>query len=325
MPTDVTERVQRATRRFQLVDFLERWLPTPMARIIAWARSDEALSTAAGLAFFALVASVPSALIALWVTGSIVGFDGVNAAVERVTSSVDPSGAQAAAFFEQVVDVARRLGWGSVVAAIWPATTYGAGLARAFDRLTPQRQRPMDGIRGRLLGVVVVGMLPLVILGALAVVVLAPGGGSGWVVGTLGGGTMSFLAVATVTGVIFHLFSPVDVGSGAAVRGGAVSSGLVLVATIGFALYLRLGSGGDEQYASSTVALVVLLGLWLYLVNAALIVGYKAALHHAGADAWHQGRWEDEQAPPDDAEKRPTDRAGGTSRKPNPPDRIGYC
>lgn len=292
MASDLTDRVQRAGRRFELVDALERWLPTPAARLVAWARSDEALSTAAGLAFFALVAAVPSVLIALWVTGSVVGFDSLLAALQRVTASVDSEDAQGAAFLEQAIEVSRRLGWGSVVAAVWPATTYGAGLARAFDRLTPERQRPMDGIRGRLLGIVVVAMLPIVMLGALALVVFAPAGDAGWVIGTLGGGAMSFLAVAGVTGVIFHLFSPVDVGPRASVRGGLVSSGLVLVSTVGFALYLRVGSGNEQQYASSTVALVVLLGLWLYLVNAALVVGYKAALQHAGADAWHADRWE---------------------------------
>ncbi len=69
-----------------------------------------------------------------------------------------------------------------------------------------------------------------------------------------------------------------------------MSSALTLAASLGFAVYLRLG-GSEQQYASSTVALVVLGGLWLYLVNAAVIIGYKAALQHAGAAAWSDGRW----------------------------------
>lgn len=309
METDLADRVRRAGRRFEMVDVLERWLPTPAARVIAWARSDEALSTAAGLAFFGLVASVPSVLIALWITGSIAGFEWLLAAVDRVTASVGSS--RGAALLEQIVEAARRLGWGSVVAAIWPATTYGAGLARAFDRLTPERQRPMDGLRGRLLGMVVVAILPVVILAALALIVLAPAGGAGWVVGTLGGAGSAFVAVAATTGLLFHLFSPVDVGPGASVRGGVVSAVSVLVATGAFALYLRLGSGSDEQYASSAVALVVLLGLWLYLVNAAVVVGYKVALQHAGAAAWYQDRWDqgDQPSEPEEAASVPDGRA----------------
>ena len=292
MPVDISDRLHRASRRFELVDVLERWLPTRAARIIAWARSDEALSTAGGLAFFGLVASIPALLIALWLAGSVVGFDPLLSAVTRLTSSTGSSNSQGAEYARRIIDVAERLGWGSILAAIWPATTYGAGLARAFDRLTPQRRRPLDGIRGRFLGAIVVAALPVVVLSSLALVVVAPSGDAGLVIGTIGSGILAFLVVAVITALLYHLFSPVDVGPGASARGGAVSSALTLAASLGFAIYLRLG-GNEQQYASSTVALVVLGGLWLYLVNAAVIIGYKAALQHAGAAAWADGRWSD--------------------------------
>jgi hypothetical protein len=50
----------------------------------------------------------------------------------------------------------------------------------------------------------------------------------------------------------------------------------------------RLGGAGCAagRVGSSAVAAVILLGLWLYLVNGALIVGYKHALMRAEAPAW---------------------------------------
>lgn len=314
--SELNDRIARMRRRFSTVDMLERWLPTPVARVITWARSDEALSTAAGLAFFALIASVPSALIALWIAGSIAGFDTVREAMVNVTSSVEPSRSDVARFAERVVEVAESAGWTAILAAVWPATTYGAGLSRAFDRLTPSRTRPMDGIRGRLLGVVVVAMLPLVVFAALAVVLFPPTGEGGWVIGTLAGGVVSLIALTLLTTTIYHLFSPVDVRVSASVRGATVAASLVLVATVGFAGYVRLGAGSDEQYASSAVALAVLFGLWLYVVNAALIVGYKSALVRADAAAWHGDRWDDRNQVP--ADERAETSSAGDGTEPSP-------
>lgn len=53
-----------------------------------------------------------------------------------------------------------------------------------------------------------------------------------------------------------------------------------------YAIYLRVGANFEERYGSSAVAAVILLGLWLYLVNGALIVGYKHALVRAEDPAW---------------------------------------
>ena len=56
--------------------------------------------------------------------------------------------------------------------------------------------------------------------------------------------------------------------------------------SIGYVVYLRLGADFEERYGSSAFAAVILLGLWLYLANGALIVGYKTALLRAGVQTW---------------------------------------
>jgi hypothetical protein len=45
--------------------------------------------------------------------------------------------------------------------------------------------------------------------------------------------------------------------------------------------YLQLGANFERRYAWHALAAVVLLGLWLFAANTALLVGYRAA-HRRG-------------------------------------------
>lgn len=281
-------------RRWRPVDVLERWLPRPAARVVGWARSDEFLLTAASLAFFALVSLPPTALIAFWIAGSVAGDERVRQLGDQLAAAV-PQQASGDTLLVQLVDVATALGWTSLVAAVWPATAYGAGLARAFDRLTPSGRRRMDGLRGRALVVLLIALLPLLVLGALLLVVLGPRiAGEAALVRLLALAAAGALALVTMTailGLLYALFSPTHVGAGAAARGGAWAAAAVTLISVGYAVYLRVGANFEERYGSSAFAAVVLLALWLYLANGALIVGYKVALQHADARAWHEREW----------------------------------
>lgn len=282
-----------SVRRWRPADVAERHLPGPVARLVRWVRSDESLSTAASLAFFALISLPPMMMIALWIAGLVAGDERIRQLGEQL-AALAPQDVDADEVIVDVAAVAVTLGWTSVLAALWPATAYGAGLARAFDRLTPTGRRPMDGVRGRVLVVVLIAVLPLVVLCALGIVVFIPQlVGQGLALGLLGIGLagLATLAILSVLlAVLYNLFSPADVGPRAALRGGAWAAAMITVISTGYALYLRLGANFEERYGSSAVAVVILLGLWLYLANGALIVGYKTALIRADAPAWEDAK-----------------------------------
>lgn len=46
---------------------------------------------------------------------------------------------------------------------------------------------------------------------------------------------------------------------------------------MGYVAYLRLGVNFEHRYASDALAAVVLLGVWLFAANVALLVGFRVA------------------------------------------------
>jgi len=199
--------IPRDARQWRLIDLLERYLPGPTAHLVSWARSDESLSTAASLAFFALVSLPPTALIGFWAAGLMAGDERISQLGEQL-AALAPAEMGADGMLLQLVEVAGTLGWTSVLAALWPATAYGAGLARAFDRLTPTGRRRMDGLRGRVLVVVLIALLPLLILGALLVVLFLPQLlGEQVVVRVLGLALAGLIAVAALTAILALLYA----------------------------------------------------------------------------------------------------------------------
>jgi YihY family inner membrane protein len=282
---DLPQPVRRAA------DVARRYIPEPLRRLATWIRSDEALSTAASLAFFALISLPPSALIGLWIVGAFAGDGRIEQLGERV-ATMAPGDLQADNMIVGLVDVATKLGWVSIAAALWPATAYGADLARAFDRLTPTGRRPMDGLRGRALVIVIIALLPLLVLTALMLVLFLPQVlGEDLAPRLLGYALAAVVVIAGLTGflaLLYDLFSPADVGYRAALTGGAYAAVAIAAISIGYVVYLRLGANFEERYGSSAFATVILLGLWLYLTNGALIGGYKTALMRAGVPTWEE-------------------------------------
>src|SRR5207302_3532506 len=66
-------------RRERWIERVERRLPRPIARVSSRLRSDDILLPAAGLSFYALVSVVPFVILALWLTGLVVGAERVKA------------------------------------------------------------------------------------------------------------------------------------------------------------------------------------------------------------------------------------------------------
>lgn len=267
---EARERVRRLRRR--LGEGYRR-VPQPVRRFLAWLRSPEFLTTSAGLAFYAMVSLPPMVLLGFWVAGLAVD----DSALQNLGTQVDdqaPDRLPVADVLRALIDVAAQTGPVAAVAAVWPATTYGAALARAFSAVAPETERRIRGWKGRLLALAIIAVLPVAVFSGLAALYLVPRLlGSGPVLRiALGVGVLLLLGL--VIGLIYTLYRLWETRVGDIAVGAATATGLVAVTTGGYLVYLEFADF-TARYGPTALATAVLLGLWLLLGNAALIAGYR--------------------------------------------------
>jgi membrane protein len=239
---------------------------------------DDTFILAAGLAFYALVSVVPLTIVVLWVTGLLVGDEEVHRAADTI-ARLAPRNFGADRALIRVAELGTALGVVAIISALWPASSYGAGLRRAFVRMSRSKRRePMQGFRGR--GLLLLVLIPAFVLGSLAGAVVVTGifrEGVDPSVAWLLGLPLGFLAVAVSTMVIYRVFpvEPPDWSSN--LRAALfVASGVTLLALL-LALIVGLGADFEAHYAASSLAGLVLLSVWLFLSNILLLVGYRLA------------------------------------------------
>ena len=247
------------------------------------ARADDVFLYAAALAFFGLISVAPLVVVSLWVTTLLVGEAQVQDVGEDLARLAPPAlGVERAV--ERVAELGTTVGLVAVAAALWPATAYGAALVRVLDRL--DGDRTATGLRGRGAALLLVGLVPVLVLGSLTAgyVGAAALGDTGVeiAIGLAVALALSFTAtVATVT-IIYKVFPQHPPSWGSTFRGGFVAAGSISTLSVAYIAYLRLGVNFEQRYASDALAAVVLLGLWLFAANTALLVGYRVARHRAG-------------------------------------------
>ncbi len=262
-------------------------LPDPVVRVLEYLRQEDVLMISAGLAFYALVSVAPLVIIALWVTSVLVGDDAVQRTGEEL-ARLAPRKLGVDKAFKQVSETGSHIGLWAVAAGLWPATSYGAGLARAFNRVSDQA-RELPGLKGRALAFLLMGALQVVVLAVLAGVLMGPrllGEGlaakvGGWAIA----GALGFLSIAAMTGLIYRVFAA-DSRSwqGIALAAATVAAGITLL-SMAYVAFLQVGANFEQRYASSGLAAVVLLAVWLFLANALLLVGYRLARERDGSGA----------------------------------------
>ena len=80
-----------------------------------------------------------------------------------------------------------------------------------------------------------------------------------------------------MTGLIYRVYdTESESWTGIAQAAATVAAGISLL-SLGYVVFLRLGTNFEQRYASSGLAAVVLLAVWLFLANALLLVGYRLA------------------------------------------------
>jgi membrane protein len=279
-------------------------LPRPVQDVVHAARDSDLLLFAGGLAFYSLVSIAPAVVLGFWIAAALAGSDRIEELGENVAELVG-GGAAIESTFAQLASVGTGVGLGALVLALWPATAFGSGLLRAFDHIagTPER-RSAQGLRGRAKALLLIGLIPALLLGGLAVSYVVTGmvgdGAAGTVIGWALAVAGGWLATTGIITVLYWLFGPLRLAARSQIGGAALAALAVAVMSLGYVVYLSSGADWEERVAGSGLAGVVLLALWLYLTNLLLLAGYFAARE---ADEHVLERSPEEQGRPEAEEK----------------------
>ena len=245
---------------------------------VATARADDLFLYAAALAFYGLISVAPLVVVALWVTSLVVGPSQVHEVGDELARLAPPAlGADRA--LQNVADLGTTLGLAALAAALWPATAYGSALVRVLDRMGGDRAAA--GLRRRGSALLLVGLVPVLVLCGL----VASYAGSaalgdseaeiavGLFIAILSGFGTAVAAVA----VLYRVFPRSPPRWRATLTGALSAAAGISLLSAAYVAYLRLGANFERRYASDALAAVVLLGLWLFAANIALLGGYRVA------------------------------------------------
>jgi membrane protein len=251
-------------------------------RAVAAARADDLFLYSAALAFYGLISVAPLVVVALWVTSLLVGSAQVDqAAAELARFSPEALGADRA--LERVADLGTRLGLVAVVAALWPATAYGSALVGVLDRLAGDREP--TGLRRRGVALLLVCFAPVLVLASLVASYAGAtvlGDSPLEVVGGFAVGLVfGFTATLVTVGFIYRVLPRTPLDWRSTIHGGLIAAASISVLSVIYVAYLRLGANFERRYASDALAAVVLLGLWLFAANTALLIGYRTSHRHS--------------------------------------------
>lgn len=245
------------------------------------ARADDLFLYAAALAFYGLISVAPLVVVALWVTSLVVGQAQVHVVADEL-ARLAPRALGVDRALKEVAELGTTLGLAALVAALWPATAYGSALVRVLDRMGGDRAA--TGLRGRGAALLLVSLIPVLVLcglvasyaGSAAVGDTEAEIAAGLVVALLAG----FAAAVAALAILYRVFPRLPPEWPATLRGALVAAGGISVLSVGYVAYLRLGANFERRYASDALAAVVLLGLWLFAANIALLAGYRFARVH---------------------------------------------
>ncbi len=263
-----------------IADAVEERLPAPAAGVVRRLRSEDVFFVSAGLSFYALVSVVPFAILVLWLVSLITGKARVHEAAEQLAVHL-PANLGVENALQRVADLGVRLGVGALAALVWPATAYGAGLRRSFERLADYRDEDVKGLRGRALALSLLGVVPAFALAGLVAAYLGTAVVGDGLLAQIGGWalalTFGFAASAMGVAVIYRLFAPVPLGWQSIARGAVAAAAAISVVSLGYVIFLSSGVDFERRYATSGLAAVVLLAFWVFMTNALILVGFQIA------------------------------------------------
>ena len=264
-------------RAIGIVRVVDGWLPDRLSRLVRRFVDRGLLLSASSLAFYGLVSALPLLLIAFAFVETVAGEDLLRSFADQVAEQGPEGSGQ---FLDQLIDGGGTLGLVTLLFTIWPSTAYGGGLRRALSRHA-EGSESVAGMRGRLLGLGMVLVLPVIVLGGIPMMFLLSTLAGDGAVETALGWTLALAAgslVATaLTTALYHAFSPPSLGLRESLTGAAITAVVTTVFSLGFVVYLKLGDT-EGRFGGGVIAVVVLLGVWLFVANILLLAGYETVL-----------------------------------------------
>lgn len=274
-----------------------------LARTSHEIKADNVGLLAAGVAFYAMLAIVPTLIAAVTVWGLVSEPAQIEESIGGFAEALPPEAAQLVT--DQVAAIAGNsstaLGWtlvASLVAALWSASSGTKGLVNAVNAAYDEDdERGFLKTRGLALALTVGGIFfALVTIGLIAVVPVVLGavglGSTGEAL--IQWGRWPLLAVVVVVGLaVIYRYAPdrdeprwrwASVGS-------VVATLLWLAASAGFAWYA--GTVGDYSATYGSLAGVIVLMLWFFLTAFAILLGAEL-----NAEIEHQTRRDTTTGPP---------------------------
>lgn len=232
---------------------------------------------AAGVTFFAGIALVPSVLLAVWLTGRLVGPDRV-AELGRSLAEALPDALGAPQVAESTVEAGLRLPALGALAVLFPASFYGEGLRRAFVSLT-DADDTLIGWRGRLLVLPLFAAAPVLLLAVLLITPtlarLFGAGGASVVLGIVLAFLTDWVVLTLALAWVYRVVGPTRPNWLAATWGAAATGSFLAGFAQGFVLFLAIPLDLGLPFGGFTVVGgAVAVGLWLYLLHMIVLVGY---------------------------------------------------
>ncbi len=252
-----------------------------MHDVVVATRGHDMALIAAGVTFYATVGVVPMLLLALFLAGQIMGPDTVQDLAAGLAGLLpDELGAREAARF--LASAGTSMSPFAALAALLPASLYGEGLVRAFDRFSERDGRRLSA-RGRIGSLVVVAMSPVLLLGGLSAANALTQVLGDTLVDRLLGVYFSFLVLwLTISPVLAYAYRALsaDRPGRRALIWGAAGTGSFLAGTcLGFVLFLSLGIDLGGAYGGAThLATAAACVGWLFVLHVIVLVGYVTTL-----------------------------------------------
>lgn len=256
-------------------------------RLLAEIGSDELLTRAAALAFYAALSFAPLLVLTLWLASSL----DISLQERLVVGLADLVGERAAGTAELVIaNASQRPGFGNIAGLVslgvtlFAASAVFAQLQGALNRiwgLEPAPRRAWLGwLRSRaqaiglLLSLVV--LLVISLLASAAIALYVPGDTLAWRLIEAG---FSFALFTAVFAAVYHFLPDAVIRKRDALIGGALTAALFAIGKAGIGLYLDHSSvGGAYGPAGAVVVLLV----WVYYSGLILLLG--AELTHLLAE-----------------------------------------
>lgn len=253
--------------------------------VVASCRGHDLLLYAAGVTFYAAVGIVPLLLLSLFLGALVVGESMMREMATRVVELLPPG--------LGVEDGAVSLVWAgtglsplAALAALLPASLYGEGLVRAFDRLSRSGDGGRRSLRGRLGALVVVAASPALLLAGVAA-----NNGLSRVLGDSGPARaagvyvaflVAWLVISTLLVYSYRGLAPERPGWRSLLWGAFSTGSFVAGTSLGWVLFLAIDVPlGGVYGGSDTLAAAAVTGLWLYLLHLMVLVGYVLTLRLA--------------------------------------------